>query len=57
MFLQEISIINQIYTLLGVTQSDDLDIIVVFIAGIVMVMLVNNTLGALFKGLMGGYDR
>lgn len=57
MYVQEVSIISQIYDLLGVTQSDDLDIIVIFIAGIIICMLVNNTLGAFFKGLLGGYDR
>lgn len=57
MYDEEISIINQIYSILGVTRSDDLDLIMVFIAGIIIVMLVNNTLGSLFKGLLGGYDR
>lgn len=57
MYVKEISIINQIYSILGVTRSDDLDLIMVFIAGIIIVMLVNNTLGSLFKGLLGGYER
>lgn len=57
MYVQEVGILDQIYSILGVTRSDDLDIIVIFIAGIVVCMLVNNTLGALMKGLIGGYER
>lgn len=57
MYVQEVSILDQIYTILGISGSSELDIIVVFIAGIVLCMLVNNTLGALMKGLLGGYDR
>lgn len=57
MLFKEIDVITQIYSLLGVSRSDDLDIIVIFIAGIVILMLVNNTLGMLMKGLLGGYDR
>ena len=57
MYFQEVGILDQIYSILGVTRSDDLDIIVIFIAGIIVCMLVNNTLGALMKGLIGGYER
>lgn len=57
MYVQEVSILDQIYTILGISESSELDIIVVFIAGIVLCMLVNNTLGTLMKGLLGGYDR
>lgn len=57
MYVPEVSILDQIYTLLGANRSDEMDFIIVFIAGIVLCMLINNTLGALMKGLLGGYER
>lgn len=57
MYVQEVGILDQIYSILGVTRSDEMDFVIVFIAGIVLCMLVNNTLGALMKGLLGGYER
>lgn len=57
MYVPEVSILDQIYTLLGANRSDEMDFVIVFIAGIILCMLVNNTLGSLMKGLLGGYER
>lgn len=57
MYVQEVDILTQIYELIGIDPSPELNIIVVFISGIVLCMLVNNTIGMFFKGLLGGYER
>lgn len=54
---QEIDLLTQFYNLIGVTPDEDLNIIVLFLAGIIILMLLNNTLGTISKGLFGGYDR
>lgn len=57
MFLQEIDILTQFYNLLGIQGDSSLDIIVVFLGGIVVLMLCNNTLGMLSEALFGGFKR
>lgn len=57
MFLQEIDILTQFYNLLGIQGDSALDIIVVFLGGIVVLMLCNNTLGMLSDALFGGFKR
>lgn len=54
---QEVDLLNQFYNLIGVTPDEDLNIIVLFLVGIIILMLLNNTLGTISKGLFGGYDR
>lgn len=54
---QEIDLLTQFYNLIGITPDEDLNIIVLFLAGIIILMLLNNTLGTISKGLFGGYDR
>lgn len=57
MFLQEIDILSQFYQLLGIQGDSALNIIVVFLGGIIVLMLCQNTLGMLFEGFFGGYKR
>lgn len=54
---QEIDLLSQFYNLIGVTPDEDLNIIILFLVGIIILMLLNNTLGTISKGLFGGYDR
>lgn len=54
---QEIDLLSQFYNLIGITPDDDLNIIILFLVGIIILMLLNNTLGTISKGLFGGYDR
>lgn len=55
--LQEVDLLTQFYNIIGITPDEDLNIIVLFLAGIIILMLLNNTLGTISKGLFGGYDR
>lgn len=57
MFLQEVDILTQFYNLLGIQSDSASDIIVIFLGGIIILMLCQNTLGMLFEGLFGGYKR
>lgn len=55
MFLQEISLIDQIYQLLGVEASPELNIIIVPVAAILLLMLVRYTVSIFFEAFTGGY--
>lgn len=55
MFLQEISLIDQIYQLLGVEASPELNIIVVPVASILLLMLIRYTISMFFESFTGGY--
>lgn len=57
MFLQEIDILTQFYNLLGLQGDSALNIIVVFLGGIIVLMLVQNTLGMISEGLFGGFKK
>lgn len=55
MFLQEVSIIDQIYTILGITRDPVIDIIMMIPAAMLLLIILQDTLGTIFKGLFGGY--
>lgn len=55
MFLQEVSIIDQIYTILGITRDPMIDIIMIIPAAMLLLIIIQDTLGTIFKGLFGGY--
>lgn len=55
MFLQEVSIIDQIYTILGITRDPVIDIIMMIPASMLLLIILQDTLGTIFKGLFGGY--
>lgn len=57
MFLQEIDILSQFYSLLGIQGDSALNIIVIFLGGIIILMLIQNTLGMISTGLFGGYKK
>lgn len=57
MFLQEVDILTQIYSLLGIQQDPALNIIIVFISAIIILILLQNTLGLISEGLFGGFKR
>jgi hypothetical protein len=58
MFYQEItSVIDQIYSIIGVTRSDTLDLMILPMVLILLLIIIQDTLGTIFKGLFGGYER
>lgn len=55
MLFQEVSIIDQIYTILGITRDPVIDIIMMIPAAMLLLIILQDTLGTIFKGLFGGY--
>lgn len=51
------SIYEQILQILGITDDPVLQIVLIPAAAILLLVIVQDTLGTIFKGLFGGYDK
>lgn len=51
------TLINEIYTILGVTRTDELDIIIVFIAGLFAYLILDSGLRMFLEVILGPFKR
>lgn len=56
MLYQEVNLIEQFYQLLGIQPDPTLNTIVIFLAGIIILLTIQTTLNAFIKLLWGNYD-